>query len=238
MTLRNWEKGDRHHCRNGHRVLRTGLSPLPSANLRRLRRHSRRPLGGAGGAGGGDGRRGAAASGPLEHARLLAAIFQPHQHPSRAVWRRLPDEEAVRHFLESHGDTLPGVRSTACTAEGAPKSSLPNRAGSTRPDNGWPRCESCLAASPPGRLPGRPAGTISPPGPDRGPGAVGGGYLPAGVEGAVSPVATPVARAARHAAVGLSRPAGADGCLRPAGGHAAVDADRPAVPALWTLAPL
>ncbi|MGO8690821.1 MAG: GvpL/GvpF family gas vesicle protein [Thermoguttaceae bacterium] len=47
-----------------------------------------------------------AALGPLEHARLLAAIFQ-HINilPARYgdVW---PDEEAIRHFLESHGDTL------------------------------------------------------------------------------------------------------------------------------------
>ncbi len=49
-----------------------------------------------------------AALGPLEHARLLAAIFQHISIlPARYgdVW---PDEEAIRHFLESHGDALRG----------------------------------------------------------------------------------------------------------------------------------
>ena len=88
--------------------------------------------------------------------------FPAHQHPSRAVRDVWPDEEAIRHFLESHGDTL---RSQIDRVQGSVEMAL--RIDLPHPTGG-PDAQSCRG-HPPGRLPGRPAGTISPPGPARGP---------------------------------------------------------------------
>jgi hypothetical protein len=51
---------------------------------------------------------GAAAMGPLDHARLLAAIFEHINILPARFGAVLPDEGAVRHFLRSHGDALCG----------------------------------------------------------------------------------------------------------------------------------
>jgi len=51
---------------------------------------------------------GEAAFGPLQHARLLAAIFRHIDILPVRYGTVLPDEEAVRQFLRCHGDALSG----------------------------------------------------------------------------------------------------------------------------------